>query len=282
MAENRNRTARRFLQMGNAPTAVAPADNESCVLPPRSSATHRESPRSSALSSTLVPASSLTALPPLSIPASPAPFAIARSGCSSPTSVGYALIRCQRALLHFRRALPQVNQDLALRSSRSQRDPLMMRRKRQYTVFALRFAVHRDPLAARADIHFSRNLLHPHVLAGILPGHRIPTSLPVYVGIPRHFAQLAIHVWIRRLPRQRLQTELLDIPAHQHLLMRCSVHALVGHTPNPLPQSSIQIVQTVGFAPLQTTQKIPPHILHSRFHFPFRLRAIRSAQSRRE
>jgi hypothetical protein len=25
------------------------------------------------------------------------------------------------------------------------------------------------------------------------------------------------------------------------LLMRCSVHALVGHTPNPLAQSSIQI-----------------------------------------
>src|SRR2546428_2624144 len=174
MAENRNRTARRFSQRGNAPTAVAPADNGSCVPPPRSSATHRESPRSSALASTLAPASSLAVLPPLSIPASPAPFATARSGCSSPTSVGHALIRCQRALLHLRRALPQVNQDFALRSSCSQRDPLMMRRKRQHTVFALRFAVHRNPLAARANIHFPRNFLHPHVLAGILPRHRIP------------------------------------------------------------------------------------------------------------
>src|SRR2546426_982859 len=194
MAENRNRTARRFSQRGNAPTAVAPADNGSCVPPPRSSATHRESPRSSALASTLAPASSLAVLPPLSIPASPAPFATARSGCLSPTSVGHALIRCQRALLHLRRALPQVNQDFALRSSCSQRDPLMMRRKRQHTVFALRFAVHRNPLA----------------------------------------------------------------------------------------QSSIQIVQTVGFAPLQATQKIPPHVLPSRFHFSFRLRAIRPAQPRRE
>src|SRR5258708_4145646 len=151
MAENRNRTARRFSQRENAPTAAAPADNESFVLPPRSSATHRESPRSSALSSMLVPVSSLASLPPLSIPASPAPSATARSECSSPTSVGHALVRCQRALLHLRRALPQVNQDLAFRSSRSQRDPLMMRGKCQHAMFALRFAVHRDPLAACAD-----------------------------------------------------------------------------------------------------------------------------------
>src|SRR5208283_2048030 len=95
MAENRNRTARRFLRRENAPTAVAPANNESFVLPPRSSATHRESPRSSALSSTLVPVSSPAGLPPLSIPASPALSAIVRSGCSSPTSVGHALVRCQ-------------------------------------------------------------------------------------------------------------------------------------------------------------------------------------------
>src|SRR6266478_3540833 len=151
MAENRNRTARRFLRTGNGPTAAAPADTESFVLPPRSSATHRESLRNSALSSTLVPASSPALLPPPSVPASPVPSAIARSGCSSPTSVGHALIRCQRALLHLRRALPQVNQDLAFRSSRSQWDPLVMRRKRQHTVFALRFAVHHQgiPLGAR-------------------------------------------------------------------------------------------------------------------------------------
>ena len=29
----------------------------------------------------------------------------------------------------------------------------------------------------------------------------------------------------------RLQTELLDIPAQHHLLMRRSMHALVGYTP---------------------------------------------------
>src|SRR5438094_58942 len=282
MAENRNRTAGSFSQRGNVPTAVAPADTESFVLPPRSSATRRESPRSSALSSTLVPASSLAVLPPLLIPASPVLSATARSECSSPTSVGHALIRCQRALLHHRRALPQVNQGLTFRSSRSQWDPLVMRRKCQHAVFPLRFAVHRDPLAARADIHFPRNFLHPHFLAGIFPGHRIPAALPVHVRIPRHFAQLAIHVRIRRLPRQRLQTELLDIPAHQHLLMRCSVHALVGYTPNPLAQLRIQIAQAVWFAPLQTTQKVPSHVLHSRFHFPFRLCAIRPAQPRRE
>src|SRR6266478_6519949 len=282
MAENRNRTARRFLRTGNGPTAAAPADTESFVLPPRSSATHRESLRNSALSSTLVPASSPALLPPPSVPASPVPSATARSECSSPTSVGHALIRCQRALLHHRRALPQVNQDLAFCSSHSQRNPLMMRRERQHTVFALRFAVHRDPLAARADIHFPRNFLHPHFLARILPGHRIPAALPVHIRVPRHFAQFAIHVRIRRLPRQRLHTELLDIPTHQHLLMRCSVHTLVGYTPNPLAQLRIQIAQAVWFAPLQATQKVPPHILHARFHFPFRLCAIRPAQPRRE
>src|SRR5947207_15736870 len=170
MAENRNRTARSFSQRGNGPTAVAPADTESFVLPPRSSATRRESPRSSALSSTLVPVSSPALLPPPSVPASPVPSAIARSGRSSPTSVGHAPIRCQRALLHLRRALPQVNQDLAFRSSRSQWDPLVMLLKRHNSVFPLRFAVHRNPLAARADLHFPRNFLHPHFLAGILPG----------------------------------------------------------------------------------------------------------------
>src|SRR5256884_2307902 len=185
MAENHNRTARRFLRTGNAPTAAAPADNESFVLPPRSSATHRESPRSSALSSMLVPASSLASLPPLSIPASPAPSATARSGCSSPTSVGHTFVRCQRALLYFWRALPQVNQDLAFRSSCSQRNPLVMRRKCQHAVLPLRFAVHRDPLAARADIHFPRNFLHPRVLARILPRHRIPAALPVHIRVPR-------------------------------------------------------------------------------------------------
>src|SRR6266849_3341812 len=282
MAENRNRTARRFLRTGNGPTAAAPADTESFVLPPRSSATHRESLRNSALSSTLVPASSPALLPPPSVPASPVPSAIARSGCSSPTSVGHALIRCQRALLHLRRALPQVNQDLAFRSSRSQWDPLVMRRKRQHTVFALRFAVHRNPLAARADLHFLHHFPYPHFLACILPGHRIPAALPVHIRIPRHFAQLAIHMRIRRLSRQRLQAELLDIPAHHHLLMRCSVHALVRYTPNPLAHLRIQIAQAVGFAPLQATQEVPPHILHTRFHFPFRLCPVRPAQSRRE
>src|SRR5256885_6441977 len=185
MAENRNRTARSVSQRENVPTAVAPADTESFVLPPRSSATHRESLRNSALSSTLVPVSSPAVLPPLLIPASPVPSATARSGCSSPTSVGHALIRCQRALLHLRRALPQVNQDLAFRSSRSQWDPLVMRRKCQHAVFPLRFAVHRNPLAARADIHFPRNFLHPRVLARILPRHRIPAALPVHIRVPR-------------------------------------------------------------------------------------------------
>src|SRR5260370_4998705 len=145
MAETRNRTARRFSQRGNVPTAVAPADTESFVLPPRSSATHRESPRSSALSSTLVPASSLAWLPPLSIPVPPAPSAAARSGCSSPTSVGHPLIRCQRSLLHLRRAPPHVNHDLAPRPSHPHRAPLMMRRKRQHTAFPLPFPSHPHP-----------------------------------------------------------------------------------------------------------------------------------------
>src|SRR2546430_7517749 len=204
MAENHNRTVRRFLRTGNAPTAAAPADTESFVLPPRSSATHRESPRSSALSSTLVPASSLAVLPPLLIPASPVLSATARSECSSPTSVGHALIRCQRALLHHRRALPQVNQDLTFRSSRSQWDPLVMRRKCQHAVFPLRFAVHRDPLAAGADLHFFHHFPYPHFLAGILPRHRIPTALPVHIRVPRHFAQLAIHEIGRASCRERV------------------------------------------------------------------------------
>ena len=64
--------------------------------------------------------------------------------------------------------------------------------------------------------------------------------------------------------------------------MRCSVHALVGYTPDPLAQLRIQIAQAVRLAPLQATQEVPPHVLHARFHFPFRLGAIRPAQSRRE
>src|SRR5260370_5441292 len=225
MAENRNRTARRFSQRGNVPTAAAPADTESFVLPPRRSATHRESPRSSALSSTLVPVSSRAWLPPPLVPASPTPSATARSGCSSPTSVGHALVRCQRALLYFWRALPQVNQDLAFRSSCSQRDPLVMRRKCQHAVFPLRFAVHRDPLAAGADIHFPRNFLHPHFLAGILPGHRIPAALPVHIRVPRHFAELAMPVRIRRSSPHRPPPVLPAHPTPPPSLHRFSVAA---------------------------------------------------------
>jgi hypothetical protein len=55
---------------------------------------------------------------------------------------------------------------------------------------------------------------------------------------------------------------------------------LVGYSPNPLAQLRIQIVQAFGFAPLQATQKVPSHVLHARFHFPFRLCAIPPAQPR--
>jgi hypothetical protein len=83
-----------------------------------------------------------------------------------PTSVCRPFIRGLRAVLHLRRALPQMNGDLAFRPLYSQRDPLMMRWKCQQAVFALSFAVHCNPLATRADIHFPGNFLHPHVLAG--------------------------------------------------------------------------------------------------------------------
>src|SRR5258708_13336250 len=109
MAENRNRTARKFSRRENAPTAVAPADNESFVLPPRSSATHRESPRSSALSSTLVPVSSPAWLPPPLVPVSPTPSPPPQPGCAPPPSVGHALAPSTRALLSFLPPLPHPN-----------------------------------------------------------------------------------------------------------------------------------------------------------------------------
>src|SRR5260370_16883232 len=99
MAENRNRTARKFSRRENAPTAVAPADNVSFVLPPRSSATHRESPRSLALSSTLVPASSLVALPPPLVPLSPPPPPPAPSRFPPPTPLAPHLVPPQPPLL---------------------------------------------------------------------------------------------------------------------------------------------------------------------------------------
>ncbi|MGB8474053.1 MAG: hypothetical protein WCE61_08225, partial [Candidatus Acidiferrum sp.] len=41
------------------------------------------------------------------------------------------------------------------------------------------------------------------------------------------------------------------------------------YAPSPLTQLRIQIAQAAGLASLQATQKIPPHVLHARFHFPF-------------
>ena len=64
--------------------------------------------------------------------------------------------------------------------------------------------------------------------------------------------------------------------------MRRAVDPLVGDFCDPAAQLGIEIGEIRRFAALQATQKIPPYVLHPRFHFAFRLCPVRPAQPRGE
>src|SRR5437879_12810788 len=144
--------------MAGAPIGAVPAGSDLAGLPPRSSATPPESPRSWALSSTLAPTNSPTLLPPLLTARCPALSAAARWLWSSPTSARGTLIRRQRPNLHHRGRLPNVNQDLAFCSAQACRNALVMRSEGHHSVLPCRPGVNGDPLAAVEHFHFPSDL----------------------------------------------------------------------------------------------------------------------------
>ena len=90
--------------------------------------------------------------------------------------------------------------------------------------------MHGDPLGAVAHFDIVPVIAHPDLFARIVPRHRVSAAPPGDVRVARHFALLIIHIGIGRAPvENRLHGELIFVPAHQHLLVRRAVNALVGH-----------------------------------------------------
>jgi hypothetical protein len=60
------------------------------------------------------------------------------------------------------------------------------------------------------------------------------------------------------------------------------MHPLVGDFPHPMTKLSVEAGQAGRLLALQAAQEIAAHILHTRLHFAFRLRAVRPAKPGRE
>src|SRR5215831_11367446 len=110
MAENQNQTDRRFSQTVGAPTEVEPVNNDSAVLRLHSRADPSGNRHNWVRLWRPAPADFLIGLRSPLAQGRRAPTADAR--WSSLNTSGSALIRSQRANLHDRRRLPDVNQNL--------------------------------------------------------------------------------------------------------------------------------------------------------------------------
>src|SRR6185312_10080010 len=85
-----------------------------------------------------------------------------------------------------------------------------------------------NEFSAATHLHSASLLANPDLLARIAPGNRIAAALPGNIGISRYLALLVIGVRVRQTAVHRLHTELIFVPANQHLFARRSMHALVG------------------------------------------------------
>src|SRR6185312_1950986 len=95
-------------------------------------------------------------------------------------------------------------------------------------------------------------LAHPHLLAGILPWHRIAASLPGDVSITRHLTLLIIAVRIGRSAVDRLQGAPFLTPASQHWLMSRAMYSLISDLRYPAAQLGIKIHQAARLPTQQT------------------------------
>src|ERR1700730_696571 len=64
--------------------------------------------------------------------------------------------------------------------------------------------------------------------------------------------------------------------------MRRAMNSLVGHLRYPTAELAVEVRAIRRLTSLQSTEKVSPHMLHSRFHFAFGLGPVRTAQPRRE
>jgi hypothetical protein len=145
-------------------------------------------------------------------------------------------------------------------------------------MFTPRLRVACDTLRAITDLDIAFAVANPDLFARIFPRHRVAATLPRHIRIACYFPQLVIAIWISWPSGDRLQVELIRIPARRDLLMCGPVHALVSHFPYPGTQLRIEIIEAAGLAALQAAEKIPAYILHARLDLAFRLRPVRSTQ----
>src|SRR6476661_490860 len=99
---------------------------------------------------------------------------------------------------------------------------------RHHLVAPCRGRVSGNEFSAATHLYSAALLANPDLFTGIPPGNRIAAALPGNIGIARYLALLVIGVRVRQTAVHPLHTELIFVPANQHLFASRSVHALVG------------------------------------------------------
>src|SRR6185312_182310 len=153
---------------------------------------------------------------------------------SSPASCRQTLISIQRTPFHYRGTLLHVDERFAWLLV-AERNTFVMLAARHHLMVSYRWRVSGNEFSAATHLHIAALLANPDFLPGIAPRNRIAAAPPGNIGIPRYLALLVISVRVRQTAVHRLHTELIFIPANQHLFPSRSVHALVGDFRYPTP-----------------------------------------------
>ena len=66
----------------------------------------------------------------------------------------------------------------------------------------------------------------------------------------------------------RLQPQFLFSPSLIHSFVRCSVNALIGNSPDPLPKLAVEVAETTGLTTLHTTEEVSAYVLHAGLNLP--------------
>jgi hypothetical protein len=110
----------------------------------------------------------------------------------------------------------------------AERDAFVMLASSDHLRASYRWRVSGNEFSTAAHFYSAALLANPDLFARLAPGNRIAAALPGNLGISRYLAWLVIGVRVRQTAVHRLPTELIFVPANQHLFASRSMHALVG------------------------------------------------------
>src|SRR5689334_16582429 len=159
---------------------------------------------------------------------------------SSGTSDGRRFISGEGPDFDRRSRLPEMHDDLVAAAVSAERNAAMVLGLCDHAVSGSAVVL-RDPIGAVKDLHAARVFADPDILAGVLPRHRITTTLPCHVGIARHAARLIFGNRVWRSVTDRLKRAALRCPPSYRLLVCSPVDALIGDCPYPLLHLCVEI-----------------------------------------